>query len=96
MSALPAGSSDPLENLQVRRYLDEINTHILHGEGEIVAAPGKLTLVWHDLVYDMQRYLAVKPAGDDQILVNGRRYQASEAALKRALKLCLAEMQLIR
>lgn len=88
-------SSDPLETIQARRFLDEINTYILRGAGEVIAAPGKLSLVWTDPVYDSQRYLAVKPAGGDQILVNGRRYPATEDGLKRALKLCLAEMQLL-
>lgn len=90
-----ADSGDPLETIQARRCLDEINAFILHGAGEIVSAPGKISLVWHDPAYDAQRYLAIKPAGDDQVMVNGRRYPASEAGLKRGLKLCLAEMQLI-
>lgn len=84
----------PLERIQTRQRLDEINDHILNGAGEISEAPGKLSLVWTDPVYDTRRFLAVKAAGDDGILINGRRYPATEAALKNGLIAWLGEMGL--
>ena len=90
------GSSDPLKRTQARRYLDQINEHILHGQGEIMEMPGKLSLVWNDKIYDIRRFLAVKPSGDDALLINGRRYPATETGLKQGLKICLVDMQLIK
>jgi len=84
-------TSDPLARIQTRRYLAEVNQHILRGEGEILELPGKLSLVWTDPVRDMRRYLSVKVAGDDQIMINGRRYPATEAGLQQGLRACLAE-----
>jgi hypothetical protein len=84
-------TSDPLETTQARRYLEEVNHHILRDEGEIIEVPGKLSLVWTDPVRDIRRFLSVKVAGDDQIMVNGRRYPATETGLKKGLRACLAE-----
>ena len=84
----------PLERIQTRQRLDEINEHILNGVGEVLEAPGKLSLVWTDPVYDVRRYLAVKAAGDDGILINGRRYPATETALKNGLVTCLGDLGL--
>lgn len=85
--------SDPLNRIQARRYLEDVNQYILQGDGEISEAPGKLSLVWTDPVTDTKRYLSVKPAGEDGILVNGRRYPATEPGLQQALRACLAEMK---
>ncbi len=84
-------TSAPLELIQTRRYLQEINHHILHDEGEILQVPGKLSLVWTDPVRDIRRFLSVKVAGDDQIMINGRRYPATETGLRQGLRACLAE-----
>ena len=85
-------SSDPLVDIQTRRYLEEVNQYILHGEGEILESPGKLSLVWKDPSSDTQRFLSVKAAGEKQIFINGRRYPASQAGLRQGLRACLAEI----
>lgn len=85
--------SDPLNRIQARRYLEDVNQYILQGDGEILEVPGKLSLVWTDPVTSLKRYIAVKPAGEDGILVNGRRYPATEPGLQQALRACLAEMK---
>ena len=82
---------DPLDRIQARRYLSEVNRFLLQNEGEIREAPGKLSLIWTDPIFDLKRYLSVKAAGDDQILVNGKRYPATEASLQQALLLCMKE-----
>lgn len=84
----------PLEHIQTRQRLEEINNHVLNGLGEILEAPGKLSLVWTDPVYDVRRFLAVKAAGDDGILINGRRYPATDTDLKNGLIACLGELGL--
>ncbi len=84
--------SDPLAGIQTRRYLEEVNQHILHGEGEIIELPGKYSLVWTDPVRELRRFLSIKVAGEDQIMVNGRRYPATEAGLQQGLRACLAEL----
>jgi hypothetical protein len=78
-------TADLFSKIQVRRRLEEINQYILHGEGEILEVPGKISLVWMDEVIDSQRFLAIKPAGDHEILINGRRYPATEQDLKKGL-----------
>ncbi len=83
--------SDPLANIQTRRHLEEVNLHILHGEGEIIELPGKYSLVWTDPARDLRRFLSVKIAGEDQIMVNGRRYPATEAGLRQGLRTCLSD-----
>ena len=85
-------TSDPLEMIQTRRYLEEVNHHILHDEGEILESPGKMSLVWTDQVRDTRRFLSVKVAGDAQIMINGRRYPATELGLRQGLRSCLAEL----
>jgi len=85
-------TGDPLALIQTRRHLEEVNQHILYGVGEIHETPGKLNLVWNDPVRDMQRFLSVKAAGEGQILINGRRYPATEAGLRQGLRACLAEL----
>lgn len=82
--------SDPLERIQARRHLEEINQYVLRGAGEILQSPGKLSLVWRDEASQVQRYLSVKPAGDEAILINGRRYPASQAGLRQGLRESLA------
>ena len=82
---------DPLNTIQTRRFLEEINEHILHGAGEIMEVPGKISLIWTDPIYDEKRYLAVKASGSDQILINGRRYPATEDGLKQGLVTSLKE-----
>jgi hypothetical protein len=77
--------SDPFNHIRARQHLEEVNEWILGGQGEIMEVSGKLSLVWTDPVVDEQRYLAIKPAGEQDILINGRRYPATEEALKQAL-----------
>lgn len=86
-------SSDPLERIQTRRHLEEINEFVLKGAGEILESPGKLSLVWTDPVYSLRRFLAVKAAGEDQVLINGRRYPATESGLQQGLRACLADLR---
>jgi hypothetical protein len=86
-------SSDFLEQIQARRYLEEINHHILQDDGEIVEVPGKISLVWEDARQDVRRFLAVKAAGADQILINGRLFPATEYGLKQGLVACLSEIR---
>lgn len=85
-------AADPLERIQVRRYLSEVNQFLLHNEGEIMESPGKVSLVWTDPLFDIKRYLSVKASGVDQILVNGKRYPATETGLKEGLVSCLKDL----
>lgn len=85
--------SDPLEGVQARRHLEEINRFLLHGEGEIIDAPGKLSLVWTDALWNAQRFLSVKAAGDEILLINGRRYPASAEGLRAGLRAALVEIR---
>ncbi len=85
-----AETSDLLANIQARRHLEAVNFHILHGDGEIREAPGKLSLVWTDPVTDTQRFIAIKTAGDDQIMINGRLYAATEGGLRQGLRAYLS------
>ncbi len=85
---------DLLAQIQTRRHLEEINEYIIHGDGEILESPGKLSLVWTDPVRDMRRFISVKVAGIEQIIINGRRYPATEAGLRQGLRNCLAEISL--
>lgn len=55
-------------------------------------APGKLSLVWTDSLWNLKRYLSVKASGSDQILINGKRYLATEAELKQGLLDCIKEI----
>ena len=82
--------SDPLERIQTRSHLEDVNQYVLHGAGEILQSPGKLSLVWLDPVTQVQRYLAVKLAGDEAILINGRRYPATREGLRQGLRECLS------
>ena len=79
--------------LDARQRLEEINQYVLYGEGEIVEAPGKLSLVWTDTVYDVRRFLAVKAAGEETLLINGRRYPATGEGLKMGLRACLVDLR---
>ena len=83
---------DLLEVIQAFRFLQEVNTYILHNEGEILTVPGKMSLVWMDHRLERKRFLAVKVATGHQLIINGRRYPATEAGLKQGLAACLAEM----
>lgn len=84
-------NEDPLAHIQTRRHLEEINHHLLNEMGEIVESPGKISLVWTDPVYDQKRYIAVKAAGDSQVMINGRLYPATEDGLEKGLHACLKE-----
>jgi hypothetical protein len=85
-------TDDPLVHIQAHLHLEEVNKYFLHDKGEILTSPGKLSLVWTDPVRDRQCFLSVKIAGDDQIMVNGRRYPATQAGLRQGLRACLAEL----
>ena len=88
-----AEEADVFETIQAQRYLEEVNNFILHNEGEIMFSPGKMSLVWVDVTWNIKRFLAIKLASDQQILVNGRRYPATEAGLKQGLVACLSELR---
>ena len=78
--------SNPLERIQTRRHLEDINRYLLGGRGEIWISPGKLSLVWLDATAQAQRYLAVKLAGNEAILINGHRYPATREGLRQGLR----------
>lgn len=86
-------TSDLLARLDTRRLLEEINHFILHDTGEILESPGKLSLVWPGSRGDGQHFLAIKPAGDAEILVNGRRYPATQDGLKQGLRAGLSSLR---
>jgi hypothetical protein len=88
-----AEEANVLETIQAQRYLEEVNNFILHNEGEIMFSPGKISLVWVDGTWNIKRFLAIKLASDQQIVVNGRRYPATEAGLKQGLVACLSEIR---
>lgn len=71
--------------LHVKRWLEEINQFILKGQGEIIEVPGKISLVWTDVIFDQQRYIAIKPAGDEEVMINGRRFLANEPEVKKGI-----------
>ncbi len=81
-----------LDQIRARHYLEDVNEYILHGEGEIHEAPGKLSLVWTDPVWNLPRFLSIKPAGEAQILINGRRFPASEAGVQQGLRACIKDL----
>jgi hypothetical protein len=83
---------DPLAGIQARQHLEQVNEFVLHGAGEIADAPGKLSLVWIDAQSNIQHYLAIKAAGEDILLINGRRYSASVEGLREGLRDALAEI----
>lgn len=85
--------TDPLDRIQARQHLDDINHFILRNTGEILVSPGKLSLVWVDEPNQQQRFLAVKAAGEDSILINGRRFPASEHGLRQGLRASLVDMR---
>ena len=85
-------TSDPLAQVQARRCLEEVNEWILHGAGEIIEAPGKISLVWEDARSSLRRFLAVKTTGNDRLLINGRPFPATEAGLKQGLVACLSDL----
>jgi hypothetical protein len=84
-------SADLLERIQTRKYLEELNHYLLHDEAEFIEAPGKLGLVWVDPLFNVKRYLSVKAADGNQILINGRRHPATEKDLQRGLIACLRD-----
>ncbi|NLG99384.1 MAG: hypothetical protein GX491_18670 [Chloroflexi bacterium] len=82
-----------LKRIQARRYLEEVNTYILHGAGEILELPGKISLIWSHPGQQLTQFLSVKAAGSDEILVNGRRCPATEEGLKQGLRKSLSDSQ---
>jgi hypothetical protein len=86
-------TSDTLARIEARRFLEEINHYLLHDTGDIIESPGKISLVWPGPHGDGQHFLAVKPAGDENILINGRRYPATEEGLKQGLLANLTDLQ---
>jgi hypothetical protein len=91
-TANTSSDGDVLQRIQVRHHLEEINHFILHDDGELMEAPGKLSLVWTDTLWNLRRYLSVKVSGNDQILINGKRYPATESDLKQGLLACINEL----
>jgi hypothetical protein len=86
-------NSDPLARIQARQHLETVNHYILHDEGEIIEAPGKISLVWLDPRLDIRRFLSVKAAGEDGILINGRHYPATDAGLKQGIRVSLVDLR---
>lgn len=84
--------NDPLAGIQARQHLEQVNQFVLHGAGEIVDVPGKLSLVWTDSLSNVRRFLAVKASGEEALLINGRRYPASAQGLREGLRAALMEI----
>lgn len=95
MTEISDSTSDSslIERIKVRLYLNEINHYILHDAGEIIESPGKLSLVWTDPLWNIKRYLSVKLSGENQLLINGKRYPATEESLKQGLVTCIKELR---
>lgn len=73
----------------VEAHLEEINTHLLDGAGRILSVPGKVSLVWDDPVTQTPRFLSAKAAGEDALLINGRRFPSTIEGVRQGLRASL-------
>jgi len=84
-----------LAELGARQLLEQVNSHILEGRGEISTRSGEIRIEWTDLdESSVQRGIMIRVQDSNTLLINGQPFSATREGAQQGLISCLKGMKL--
>lgn len=84
-----------LAELGARQLLEQVNSHILEGRGEISMRSGEIRIEWTDLdESSVQRGIMIRVQDSNTLLINGQPFPATREGAQQGLISCLKGMKL--
>lgn len=84
-----------LAEMGARQLLDQVNSHILEGRGEITTRSGEIRIEWTDLKdASVQRLIMIRVQDSSTLLINGQPFPATRDGAQQGLISCLKGMNL--
>ena len=84
-----------LAEMGARQLLDQVNSHILNGGGEITTRSGEIRIEWTDLEdASVQRLIMIRVQDSSTLLINGQPFPATREGAQQGLISCLKGMKL--
>lgn len=84
-----------LAGMGARQLLDQVNSHILDGRGEITTRSGEIRIEWTDLEdASVQRLIMIRVQDSSTLLINGQPFPATREGAQQGLISCLKGMKL--
>ena len=84
-----------LAELGARQLLEQVNSHILEGRGEISTRSGEIRIEWTDLdESSVQRGIMIRVQDSNTLLINGQPFSATRDGAQQGLISCLKGMKL--
>lgn len=93
--ALSSPRSKILAEMGARQLLEQVNSHILDGRGEITLRSGEIRIEWTDLEdASVQRGIMIRVQDSKTLLINGQPFEATREGAQQGLISCLKGMKL--
>lgn len=84
-----------LAEMGARELLDQVNSHILNGNGEITSQSGEIRIEWTDLEdASVQRLIMIRVQDSSTLLINGQPFPTTREGAQQGLISCLKGMKL--
>jgi hypothetical protein len=84
-----------LAEMGARQLLDQVNSHMLNGSGEITSRSGEIRIEWTDLEdASVQRLIMIRVQDSSTLLINGQPFPATREGAQQGLISCLKGMKL--
>lgn len=84
-----------LAEMGARQLLDQVNSHILNGNGEITSQSGEIRIEWTDLEdASVQRLIMIRVQDSSTLLINGQPFPTTREGAQQGLISCLKGMKL--
>ena len=84
-----------LAEMGARQLLDQVNSHMLDGRGEITTRSGEIRIEWTDLEDEsVQRLIMIRVQDSSTLLINGQPFPATRDGAQQGLISCLKGMKI--
>jgi hypothetical protein len=84
-----------LAEMGARQLLDQVNSHMLNGSGEITSRSGEIRIEWTDLEdASVQRLIMIRVQDSSTLLINGQPFPTTREGAQQGLISCLKGMKL--
>jgi hypothetical protein len=95
LQASASPRSKILAEVGARGLLDQVNSHVLQGRGQIETRRGEIRMEWTDLEDEtVQRGIMIRVQDPKTLLINGMAFPATREGAQQGLISCLRGMKL--
>jgi hypothetical protein len=95
LKASASPRSKILAEVGARSLLDQVNSHVLQGRGQISSKSGEIRMEWTDLEdATVQRGIMIRVQDPKTLLINGMAFPATREGAQQGLISCLKGMKL--